>query len=431
MSVPLRLPDAPSYSRARRALLESVIERTRGGLPPPPPPPPSPDLADIVRDELRIDLSTHYAGIPIRHPFGKASGQLSCTAAQVEEDLRAGLAFIVLKTVIAEAPSGERSMEAWTVRDTKMVVERRSSLSGRDGWTVTWTGRGWHGTLIQYLEFFATSLDLAGETGPPVVPSVKYHLAPGGEPFRTEEYRHTTAQLLAVWERKGRVDPMPLEKDFSPTLAGDTRSADRDVVLRWLEHVPALIDAAAPGRVRVGVKVMNAVADDDFQVAMLEVLSRPAQSKPGFLVVFNRLFDETSGVAYGGWDLSDRNLRVLDLARRKHLAGPPPPAPSPLSLPPLSATGNICSGRVMLEYALRGCENGQVHTFFQLPRDSYLATGGAGEGGGSRSSRALHTLLLHPVDGLVAWLWHLNEAARLEEVDGLVRFRDAIGAADG
>ena len=85
----------------------------------------------------------------------------------------------------------------------------------------------------------------------------------------------------------------------------------------------------------------------------------------------------------------------------------------------------------MLEYALRGCENGQVHTFFQLPRDSYLATGGAGEGGGSRSSRALHTLLLHPVDGLVAWLWHLNEAARLEEVDGLVRFRDAIGAADG
>ena len=418
MSVPPRLPDAPSYSRARRALLESVIERTRGG--PPPPLPPSPDLADIVRDELRIDLSTHYAGIPIRHPFGKASGQLSCTAAQVEEDVRAGLAFIVLKTVIAEAPSGERSMEAWTVRDTKMVVERRSSLSGRDGWTVTWTGRGWHGTLSQYLEFFATSLDLAGEAGPPIVPSVKYHLPHGGEPFRTEEYRHTTARLLAVWERKGRADPMPLEKDFSPTLAGDTRSADRDAVMRWLERVSALIDAAAPGRVRVGVKVMNAVADDDFQVAMLEVLARPAQSQPAFLVVFNRLFDETRGVAYGGWDLSDRNLRVLDLARRKGLAVPPPP---------LSATGNICSGRVMLEYALRGCENGQVHTFFQLPRDSYLVTGGGG--GGSRSSRALHTLLLHPVDGLVAWLWHLNEASRLEEVDGVLRFRDAIGAADG
>ncbi len=408
----LILPAAPSYSPARRARLESIIERTRGD-----PPPPLPrDLADIVRDELRIDLATHYAGIPIRHPFGKASGQLSCTASQVEEDMRAGLAFIVLKTVIAEAPSGERSMEAWTVQDTKMVVERRSSLSGRDGWTVTWTGRGWHGTLSQYLEFFGASLDLVGEAGPPVIPSVKYHLPRGGEPFRTEEYRHTTAQLLAVWERKGRADPMPLEKDFSPTLAGDARSADRDAVLRWLERVPALIDGAAPGRVRVGVKVMNAMADDDFQVAMLEVLSRPAQSQPAFLVVFNRLFDETRGVAYGGWDLSDRNLRVLDLARRRGVG-----------LPSLSATGNICSGRVMLEYALRGCENGQVHTFFQLPRDSYLATGS----GGSRSSRALHTLLLHPADGLVAWLWHLNEAARLEEVDGLLRFRDAIGAADG
>ena len=398
------------YSPARRALLESIIARTRGD------PPPSRDLADIVRDELRVDLATQYAGVPIRHPFGKASGQLSCTASQVEEDVRAGLAFIVLKTVIAEAPSGERSMEAWTVRDTKMVVERRSSLTGRDGWTVTWTGRGWHGTLAEYLEFFGASLDLVGEAGPLVVPSVKYHLPGGEEPFRTEEYRHTTEQLLAVWERKGRVDAMPLEKDFSPTLAGDARSDDRDVVLRWLERVPGLIDDAAPGRVRVGVKVMNAMADDDFQIAMLEVLSKPAQSQPAFLVVFNRLFDETRGVAYGGWDLSDRNLRVLDLARRKGLAVPPPS---------LSATGNICSGRMMLEYALRGCENGQLHTFFQLPRDSYLATGG------SRSSRALHTLLLHPADGLVAWLWHLNEVARLEEVDGLVRFRDAIGGADG
>ena len=82
----MNLPAAPRYSPARRALLESIIERTRGE--------PPPDVADIVRDELRIDLTTHYAGIPIRHPFGKASGQLSCTASQVEEDMRAGLAFI-------------------------------------------------------------------------------------------------------------------------------------------------------------------------------------------------------------------------------------------------------------------------------------------------------------------------------------------------
>src|SRR5256886_7046226 len=33
------------------------------------------------------------------------------------------------------------------------------------------------------------------------------------------------------------------------------------------------------------------------------------------LVCFNRLFDAEQGVAYGGWDLSARNLRVLDAVR--------------------------------------------------------------------------------------------------------------------
>lgn len=122
-------------------------------------------------------------------------------------------------------------------------------------------------------------------------------------------------------------------------------------------------------------------------------------------MAYNRLFDPESKTAYGGYDLSDRNLRVLDRLRNE-------------PLPPLCGTGNICSGRMMVEYALRGCESGQVHTFFQVPLKEYTATGGG------RAARALHTLLLHPTDGLVAWLWHLNEAGRLEERDGLVRFLD-------
>ena len=401
----MKLPATPSYSAARRAQLDAVIDRTCET-------PPS-DLAAIARDDLGIDLATHYGGIPIAHPFGKASGQLSCTAAQIEEDVRAGLAFIVLKTLIAEAPSGEQSMEEWTARDTKMRVERVASSTGREGWTVTWTGRGWHGTLAEYLAFFQTSLRLAREKDIPVVPSVKYHLPLVAQQFRDEEYHHTTARLVEAWDKEGCDGSLLLEKDFSPTLAGDARSADREGVLRWLEEVPRLVEAAAPGRISLGVKVMNAVADDEFQLAMLDVLSTRAQPRPAFLVVFNRLFDETFRVAYGGWDLSDRNTRVLELARQRGLA-----------LPPLSATGNICSGKMMLEYALRGCENGQVHTFFQVLRSNYVATVG------SRSSCALHTLLLHPSEGLVPWLWHVNEAGQLHEVDGLLRFRDVIGMVD-
>jgi hypothetical protein len=361
-----------------------------------------------------VDLSTQYGGLAIPHPFGKASGQLSCKLTQVVDDVEAGLAFIVLKTVIAEDPAGARSMKAWAIEEAKMRVERRESVTGREGWTVTWKGRGWHGSLDDYLVFFEESLQAAGQKAVPVIPSVKYHLPDTGETFRWEEYAHTTAKLLQTWDRAGCGGPMLMEKDFSPTLAGDVRARARDQVLVWLREVPPLVERAAGGRVRLGVKVMNALTDDAFQVDMLRVLSERSAARPAYLVVFNRLFDPDLGVAYGGWDLSDRNLRVLDEARACGLAPPP-----------LSATGNICSGRVMLEYAMRGCENGQLHTFFQLPLSEYTADGGP------RSARALHTLLLHPDQGLVPWLWHLHEAGVLDEVDGVVRFRDVVEVAGG
>jgi len=268
--------------------------------------------------------------------------------------------------------------------------------------------------LDEYLDFYATAMSAARPSGIPIIPSVKYHLPVGGEPIRTTEYRHTTTKLLDVWRGGGGSGTMLLEKDLSPTLAGDKRSGERDNVIGWLSDIPGLIDQVAPGRIRLGIKLMNALFDDEFQVDMIEALANNADPAPAFLVVFNRLFDPELGVAYGGWDLSDRNLRVLDLARTR--------LPS---LPHLSATGNICSGRVMAEYALRGCENGQLHTFFQLPLSEYTATGG------SRCARALHTLILHPTDGLVVWLRHIHEMGELDERGGLVRFFDLVDRARG
>jgi hypothetical protein len=303
-------------------------------------------------------------------------------------------------------------MEDWTIRETKMQVEPLRSREGREGWTVTWKGRGWSGTLREYLNFFERSLVLARGAGVPIVPSVKYHLPLGDEPFREREYWFTTRGLLDVWSGNGGEGPLLLEKDFSPTLAGDDRARERETILRWLTEVPGEIERAAPGRTRVGLKLMNALFDDAFQVEMMRVAAR-AVPAPAFLVVFNRLFDAERKVAYGGFDLSDRNLRVLDAFRSgtHHL---------PI---PLSATGNICSGRMMVEYALRGAENGQVHTFFQLPGSSYTASGG------NRTARALHTLMLHPEEGLVAWLWHLHEAGVLPVRDRAVHFLDLVDRA--
>lgn len=398
------LPPALSISADRQRRLTGLIDRT--AIHPPR------DLANVIRDELRIDLSTRYAGQAIPHPFGKASGQLSCTLSQVADDLDAGIAFVVLKTVIAEDARGSRSMGAWATSETRMRVEKRRSMSGRDGWTVTWTGRGWQGSLDGYLDFATESMVLGEQTGVPIVPSVKFHLPTGGTDYEVAEYRHTTRTLEDAWRSAGAPGALIMEKDFSPTLAGDSRASDRGDVLRWLTDVPRLIQESSGQGVRLGVKVMNALFDDAFQLEMLERLTptpNATDSPVAFLVVFNRLYDPVEGVAFGGWDLSERNLRVLEMARE---AG--------VHLPPCSATGNICSGRVMAEYARRGCENGQIHTFFQLPNQEYIATGG------NRTARALFTLLLHPGHGLVPWLWHLNETGELPERDGQIHFADLV-----
>jgi len=358
------------------------------------------DFPVHVRDTYRIDLTARYLSELVPHPIGKGSGQLSLSAGQLEDDAAAGLAFAVLKTVIAEDQTGARTMAAWAIHETKMKVEQRSTDAGRAGWTVTWKGRGWDRTFTDYLSLVRTGRDLTRAGRLLVVPSVKYHLPRLAEPFRESEYRHTTAQLADAW----REPPLLLEKDFSPTLAGDALADDRAQILRWLREVPARIRAASPIPVRVAVKLMNARFDDAFQVEMMN-----ASAEADALVCFNRLFDAARGVAYGGWDLSDRNLRVLETQLT--------PGASP-GIPELTGTGNVGSGRMILDYARRGCESVQVHTFFQLPLSEYPATHG------SRTQRALHALVFHPRDGLIAGMLELESRGQLERQRGELRFLD-------
>ena len=375
-----------------RAKLERDFDRFKRELPR--------DFPAHVRETYAIDLTARYLGAVVPHPIGKGSGQLSLNPGQLEDDAAAGLAFAVLKTVIAEDETGARTMAAWAIHETKMKVERRPADAGRAGWTVTWKGRGWDRTFTDYLSLVRTGRDLTRAGRLLVVPSVKYHLPRLAEPFRENEYRHTTAQLAGAW----REPPLLLEKDFSPTLAGDALADDRAQILRWLREVPARIRAASPIPVRVAVKLMNARFDDAFQMAMMN-----ASAEADALVCFNRLFDAARGVAYGGWDLSDRNLRVLE-AQLTLRASP--------GIPELTGTGNVGSGRMILDYARRGCESVQLHTFFQLPLSEYPATHG------SRPQRALHALVFHPRDGLIAGMLELESRGQLERQRGELRFLD-------
>src|SRR5919112_2593660 len=207
-----------------RARLERDFERFKRELPG--------DFPHYIRSAYRIDLTARYLGYTIPHPIGKASGQLSLSVEQLDTDRAAGLAFVVLKTVIAEDAEGSRSMGAWAVHETRMKVERRSSASGQEGWTVTWKGRGWDRSLDEYLGLVRAAADLTRSGDMVAVPSVKYHLPRLSEPFRAGEYRHTTGRLAEAW----RDEPLPLGQDFSPPLAGDSLADERHPILRLLRE---------------------------------------------------------------------------------------------------------------------------------------------------------------------------------------------------
>jgi hypothetical protein len=377
-----------------------------------------------LRERYRLDVRSTYAGVPIRNPWGKASGQLSMTLSQVEEDAWAELGFVVLKTVIAEDAGGGRAMAAWAIPEARMKIEPITGQGGEKGWTVTWKGRGWWQPFDAYLDLVRQATALGQDAGMLVVPSCKYHLpAPGETAWRTGEYEYTTRRLCEA----SPLSPLPIEKDFSPTLAGAEHARQREQVLAWLDAVPGLIRGGAGSRpVRVGLKLFNALFDDSFQTEMLRRVHAAGPHRPDFLVYANRLIDPdrvvegTRGIAFGGPDLSDRNLRALDVFLEAARAGA---VERPLL--EMSATGNIHSGRMALEYALRGCTSFQMHTLFQLPASAYALQGG------SKTAKALHLLYFHPTEGFIVWLHHLAGQHDLTEKDGLIHFSRLRQAVTG
>jgi len=89
----VRLVGTPRLSERMARRIAYDYERFCNALPRP--------LEAYVLATYGIDLASEYAGLRVKSPVGKASGQLSLAAHQVERDAKAGLGFVVLKTVIA------------------------------------------------------------------------------------------------------------------------------------------------------------------------------------------------------------------------------------------------------------------------------------------------------------------------------------------
>ena len=166
------------------------------------------------------------------------------------------------------------------------------------------------------------------------------------------------------------------------------------MIIEWLTRVTSLIrKGALPSPIKIGLKVFNAILDDAFQLEMLRAINEKCSGEnvPDFLVYANRLFDPdrefdgVRGIAYGGPDLSARNLAVLGKMRLQERQGV-----VPVCKLPISGTGNIVSGRIAAEYLLRGASSFQLHTYFQLPSGEYKMKSGG------KTARALLELYFHP-----------------------------------
>ncbi|MBC8590091.1 hypothetical protein [Wansuia hejianensis] len=367
-------------------------------------------LEEYILENYNLDVKGKYGELEIKNPFGKASGQLSSNINQVKTDANDGLGFVVLKTVISQDKDNKSSMEEWKVNAPKMVVEEIESKSGEIGYTVTWKGRGWDKSFEDYLDLVKESYNVYKQSKVPVIPSIQYHLPNIGEDFKESEYKYTTQSIEKIWKDESLDMPFVIEQDFSATLASMENSQDE--IIRWIQEVPRLIHKYTSAKDFIlGMKLFNPSLGDEFQVKMLEVLNQ-MKDKVQVITAFNRLFDRErefegkKGIAYGGYDLSNRNLRVLDkFIENNH------------SFIPISATGNINSGRMMVEYALRGATSGQMHTYFQLPSHNYKLKEG------SRARKAIHELMFNPTDGLVPVMIHLKKKLNMDN-DQILKFLD-------
>ncbi len=372
-------------------------------------------LADRVREKYQVDLDAGYVGTELPHPFGKAAGQLSISVGQVSADQSSGLAFTVLKSAVGVTQGGEVGIDAWERRAPKMVVERRISRDGRDGWTVTWKGRGWDKGFDKYVDFYMESTKRN-----PAYPIIASLMVDVTNPDRArEQATHCLGRLADVHSESAKPGiAFLVEIDISPTLSLLPGSQRPEIFENWVRTSVRAFRDGIGDRGSFAVKLPNPGLGADFQAMLAKVSLEEGGKHMAGLVVANRLFDKDAtfegqeGVAFGGFDLSNINLETLDILVSDGMN------------PSLIGTGNICTGQMMAEYALRGCLSGEIHTFFQLPPSACRAK----KGPGGRTWRALRELVFHPDDGLVSVLLRLGKSGALPQSGHLISFKDLPGA---
>lgn len=398
--------DDVDYEPTLRYTLSDVMDRGEVS--------PANELGPMIIENYGVDPAGEYAGIPLHHPFAKGAGQLSLNEKQVISDRESGLAYTVLKSAVGVTETGEVGIDEWQKSAPEMMLEPREARDGRTGWTISWKGRGWDRGFDAYVEFYRESL--RRNPGYLVIPSLMVDVTSPERAKRQAAY--CISQLIDIHGRNASVGRFLIEIDISPTLLLLPGAEEDETLLDMVTTSVIAFRSALGSRGKFVIKLPNASRGSDFQLALTRAALDVGGDGVAALIVGNRLFDPEAefkgrkGIAYGGYDLSNANLETLDRLIAEGIDAS------------LAGTGNICSGRMMAEYALRGCMSGQIHTFFQLPPSAYKAPASSG----GRTWRALRELLFHPDDGLIATLLKLERAGKLSRRQEVLQFRDLPSA---
>ncbi len=367
-----------------------------------------------VLEEYELDVGATFAGLPVKNPFGRQSGPFSKNLVQVRDDALAGLGFVVLKTVAACDAAGAQVIQDWNILRAEPTLQEIEEKGGQKTFSLTWTECGWHENLEAYLRFMRASFELGASHRMVIAPSLRFpvHTTIAS---RSAALRHTLHVMLETWHSLHPDRPMPLELNVLPDGPRPSRSSQRLALQRALSSAPRILRAETPvtSQLHLGLKVPNADEPETFQLRLLHAALHGA-TKPDFLVLSNRFLRPAGRrnarflQSSGGPTLAARNLRVLDEWRTRHHGQAPTP---------FSALGHIVTGRVAVEYALRGATSLQLATALELPDSACRRKEG------TRGQRAMHELIFHPRHGLVAAMLHVREQTGLHAFRDLAEFR--------
>jgi dihydroorotate dehydrogenase len=297
------------------------------------------NIQEIIKENIGIDLTTHYADFSLKNPILVAPGQLTVNSSQIQKIYKAGYSGCVLKSVVGESENSQCSMTG--LRKKEDFIKTFYEKEDKEGEypIIHWNGRLDTRNLNEYMQFIkeVNNLNLSNFA---IIGSFVCHLPKYEEDFNEKEWLYT----LKKFDDAGY---KILEIDFCPYLRQDNYWSTKEDILRWYRKIPEIIKTYFP-KIKIYPKIININFGMDFQIEMAKETIKGGSDG---LVIGNRIYKEEYNSGHGG-----EELRLTNLQQIKKIKELFPDIE-------ISATGGIYSGKHVLEYLKAGAANVQLLSY--------------------------------------------------------------------